>query len=297
MSSLRNAVKRITHKERSQPTNRQHLGILEKKKDYKVRSKDYHRKEDAITILRKKAAERNPDEFYFGMNRSKINKNGRHVKLDDARTVERGGGIGAEAVKLMKTQDLSYVRMQTLKDEKKVERLQASLHYLGDNHSPSTSEYGDNHDDVTKGKTRKHTVFVDGIDKANNFDVAEHFDTLPELAGRSFNRPRKETLLKMCSGDQVEYDEDGEERIYNPTEKQLKKEQKLAKLQARKISKARASAYAEMEARKKRIGSLKNAEAHLTTEKIVSSKGRKRKIKGAENGKPAIYKFRKKRAR
>ena len=197
----------------------------------------------------------------------------------------------------MKTQDLSYVRMQTLKDEKKAERLQASLHYLGDNHSPSTSEYGDNHDDVTKGKTRKHTVFVDGIDKANNFDVAEHFDTLPELAGRSFNRPRKETLLKMCSGDQVEYDEDGEERIYNPTEKQLKKEQKLAKLQARKISKARASAYAEMEARKKRIGSLKNAEAHLTTEKIVSSKGRKRKIKGAENGKPAIYKFRKKRAR
>ena len=52
-----------------------------------------------------------------------------------------------------------------------------------------------------------------------------------------------------------------------------------------------------MEARTKRIDLMKNAEAHLITEKIVTSKGRKRKIKPAENGKPAVYKFRKKRAR
>ena len=71
MSSLRNAVKRITHKERSQPTDRQHLGLLEKKKDYRIRAADYHHKRDAIATLRKKASERNPDEFYFGMNRTK----------------------------------------------------------------------------------------------------------------------------------------------------------------------------------------------------------------------------------
>ena len=61
MSSLRNAVKRVTHKERSQPQARAHLGLLEKKSDYKLRSKDYHRKQDRLKSMRSKAANRNPD--------------------------------------------------------------------------------------------------------------------------------------------------------------------------------------------------------------------------------------------
>jgi len=67
MSSLRNAVKRKTHKERAQPAKRRHLGLLEKKKDYLLRAKDYHRKQDRLRILREKAAMRNPDEFYKRM--------------------------------------------------------------------------------------------------------------------------------------------------------------------------------------------------------------------------------------
>ena len=35
----------------------------------------------------------------------------------------------------------------------------------------------------------------------------------------------------------------------------------------------------------------------MVTEKIVASKGRKRKIKEAEDGKPALYKFRVRRVR
>lgn len=295
MSSLRNAVKRITHKERSQPTNRKHLGLLEKKKDYKIRSKDYHRKEDAIKTLRQKAAQRNPDEFYFGMNNSKVS-DGRHVKLAESKAKGRENEIGPEAVKLMKSQDLSYVRMQTMKDARNIERLQASLHYLGDN--PSTiRDDGTGKSFLNKGK---HTVFVDSNEKAKDFDVAEHFNTVPEMAGRTFNRLRKEKLIEMSNeNNEVKYDNNGEEyhKSENQTEKQLKKERKLAKLHAKKISKARARAYAEMEARKKRMELLKNTEAHLVVEKIVASKGRKRKIKGTEDGKPAIYKFRRKRAK
>ena len=79
MSSLRNAVKLITHKERSQPQNRSDLGLLEKKKDYKLRAKDYHLKEEQLKAMKSKASLRNPDEFYFGMNRSTV-VDGTHKK-------------------------------------------------------------------------------------------------------------------------------------------------------------------------------------------------------------------------
>jgi U3 small nucleolar RNA-associated protein 11 len=288
MSSLRNAVKRVTHKERSQPTHRAHLGILEKKKDYKIRSNDYHKKQDMLTNLRRKASMRNPDEFYFGMNSSGVHE-GRHRKLEQAKQKEKMAEIGKDAIKIMKSQDLSYIRMQTMKDMRKIERMQASLQYLGDNPETMSNEN-------VIDKKRRHTVFVDTREKAEKFNVAEHFGTVPELAGRSFNRPRKETLLKMGTNDDGYYDDDNDQNELQ-SEKQIKKEKLLAKKRAISLAKARSSAYAEIEARTKRLEALKNAEAHLVTEKIVASKGRKRKIKDGENSKPSIYVFRRKRAK
>lgn len=71
MSSLRNSLHRRNHKERSQLSHRQRFGILEKHKDYVLRARDYHSKQDRIKRLRQKTAERNKDEFYFGMNRER----------------------------------------------------------------------------------------------------------------------------------------------------------------------------------------------------------------------------------
>ena len=70
-SSLRNSLHRRNHKERSQLAHRSRLGILEKHKDYVKRAKDFHSKQDRIRRLKGKASERNKDEFYFGMIRSK----------------------------------------------------------------------------------------------------------------------------------------------------------------------------------------------------------------------------------
>lgn len=276
MSSLRNAVKRIAHKERSQPQARQKLGILEKKKDYKQRSQDYHGKQDRIKALKSKASMRNPDEFYFGMKNSQV-RDGRHVKTLASKQRENADVIGAEAVKIMKNQDLSYVRMQKQRDMKKVERLQSSLHHL-------------DYSSVENTRKRKHTIFVESKTDADEFDVAEHFNTVPELAGRAFNRPRLEMLEKEAFESAAV---EGEELTEKELEKQAKKERRMA----RKAAKAKASAYKEMEARTKRVQVMERAEAHLVTEKNVAGKGRKRKIKAAEEGKPAVYKWRRKRLR
>lgn len=66
------ASKGRAHKERHQLTTRKKLGLLEKHKDYVLRAKAFHRKEDEIQALRKKAAFKNPDEFYHKMINTKM---------------------------------------------------------------------------------------------------------------------------------------------------------------------------------------------------------------------------------
>jgi len=278
MSSLRNAVKRITHKERSQPRNRRHLGILEKKKDYKKRAEDYHRKEDRIKAMQERAAMRNPDEFYFGMNTSQV-KDGKHKSS----SFEEARQLPPEMIKLMKDQDLSYFRMQKQKDMKRAERLQASLHIL------------DTEKEEKRGSKRKHAVFLDSQEDAKKFSVEKHFDTLPEFAGRTFNRLRSKDIEKLAKAGKTRVDEYGDE--HQPTEEELQKQAKLQRKIAKKIAKARSSAYGEMEARLERANKMSQAESHLVTEKLVAGKGRRRKIKGAENGQPAQYKWRRERKR
>ena len=56
-------MKSKVHRERSQPIARQSLGILEKKKDYKIRADYQHRTTAVRKDLTLKAALKNPDEF------------------------------------------------------------------------------------------------------------------------------------------------------------------------------------------------------------------------------------------
>lgn len=130
MSAMRNAVQRRNHKERAQPLERKKWGLLEKKKDYSLRAKDHNAKKRKIKTLQSKAAQRNEDEFYFAMmsnatrNGARIAKRGEQNSggLDGA-----GKSLSVDVVKLMKTQDASYLRTMLSSTRKLRERAERAI--------------------------------------------------------------------------------------------------------------------------------------------------------------------------
>ncbi|RSH83567.1 uncharacterized protein EHS24_007255 [Apiotrichum porosum] len=127
----KNVMSRRNHRERAQPLHRAKLGLLEKHKDYVHRARDYKSKKDRIKNLREKAAFRNKDEFYWGMVKGKT-KGGIHIQ-------DRGNeALSTDVVKLLKTQDLGYIKVQIAQDEKKIAKLRAELEVTAPVAGPSS---------------------------------------------------------------------------------------------------------------------------------------------------------------
>lgn len=110
------------HRERSQPANRAKLGMLEKHKDYVKRAADFHRKERRLKALQVRAAYKNPDEFYFGMIRSRVTTVGEHRKREVGQN-----SLPNDVVALLKTQDLAYVQRQRILNDKAIRLLREQV--------------------------------------------------------------------------------------------------------------------------------------------------------------------------
>ncbi|KAI5864879.1 U3 small nucleolar RNA-associated protein 11 [Durotheca rogersii] len=166
MSSMRNAVQRRVHRERAQPHERERLGLLEKHKDYSLRAKDYSRKKAQLRALRRKAADRNEDEFYFGM-LSRRGPAGAASALvrpggDGARPSKKWSGtvagdrgaraLDVDAVRLLKTQDLAYVRTARNAAAKRVRGLEERVAALGGDLDDDDDD--DDDDEEDEGPTR-----------------------------------------------------------------------------------------------------------------------------------------------
>ncbi|KAL9092571.1 MAG: hypothetical protein Q9165_004375 [Trypethelium subeluteriae] len=249
MSSMwrNSAGQRRNHKERAQPIERGKHGLLEKHKDYSLRAADFASKKRRLRALRQKAAMRNPDEFSFAMVSSRTDGHG-------ARIADRGNRpLSQDVVKLLKTQDIGYVRTMLQKTRKERERAEQGLQILeggdGDKELRVLREVGGPGE---KGKGT-HMVFVGSRDEQLDFRAEEWFGTDEKGLKRSWNRGKRKQVPvheeDEEQGDQIEQVEGGEE-AFDRTER-------------RRIQRSKESRRKYLEALKEREQDLIIAEQEL----------------------------------
>ncbi|EJU00033.1 small-subunit processome [Dacryopinax primogenitus] len=284
-SSIRNAAPRRNHKERGQLANRKKLGLLEKHKDYILRARDYHSKQDRLNRLRIKAGERNKDEFYFGMVKGRT-EGGVHVQ-------ERGNvSLPVDVVKVLKSQDANYIRTQKAANLRRIEALKAQLVLLADL-LPSTSGLTASElktlktaglvagSALSKGKLSAvkrtgHVVFAETEEegmpvmstagKDEDGDEEFHIDTTPmDLDALGWLPPSSKGKRRSTAPSQAASDPDLNE----------------LSTEAERIQ-HRSHLLAELAARQLRDHQLRFALSELELQKVLMGPGGKKKLREAE---------------
>lgn len=271
-STMRNAIKRVTHKERGQLEGRKKLGMLEKHKDYVERANDYKKKRKTLSTLKKKADERNPDEFYHHMYNSKV-KDGRHEEINRSE-------LSGETLHLLQSQDLGYLVHKKAIDARKVGRLKDQIHLIGD------------------VAPRSHRIFVDSEEDLQAFDAAQHFDTLPGLVDRVHNRPRLSQL--DLEKDALATRKRAVALPLSPQAALDEEAQYADKTKKRRLS----PQLSELKARTKRAKKIDEALQALQTKRNALRPGHKVKVivktklgKQGKEKETVLYKFRRERAK
>ncbi|KAI0322185.1 small-subunit processome [Amylostereum chailletii] len=294
-SSLRNSLHRRNHKERSQLAHRSRLGILEKHKDYVLRARDYHSKQDRITRLKQKAADRNKDEFYFAMNRQKT-KGGVHVQ--DKWNV----ALPVDMVKILKSQDENYIRTMRTAGLKKIEKLKGQLSAMADLLTPGSIDAEDAGDTLEEEelKTLREAGVIAGPSSsrkkgsksaAKHIIFAETEDEAREYAAsRKANDRRGEGAMDVDvpTVDDLGWKSPDDGKNKNKGKGKAKGGGSAVALASAESERQQASAtnrtrlLKELSARLHRDRMLRYAERELEMQKLLMGKGGSKKIKGLE---------------
>ena len=229
--SLKRYIKHRDRKERAQLSHRKHLGLLEKQKDYKVRGDDFRKKRARIRMLQAKAETRNPDEFSHKMNQKKLDSHGNVVQNQQQHR-------NANVMKRDKEVDVAFLKS----------RMKAQRRLLRDQHNSLAAL-----DQMDKVE-RTQVIFVDSDDEVEDWDAAQHFDTLPELVGQTHNRLKRDQL--------------DEELIVN----------KITPGMLKKVDQAKKEAYEKVREDEKLLREMKQAHDQNVLQRHLMDGGRYQKI-------------------
>lgn len=175
------------HRERAQPAARARLGLLEKHSDYVKRAQDFHRKDRTIKGLKIRAQYKNPNEFAFGMIKSRLAKDGTHRDGPEVRA------LPVDVVKIMKSQDLSYVRMMKKVNQGRLDKL-VGRQAEDDEGRPKKITFYDSDDDIEALDTKvKQDNNENEEDEESSEDETSKL-TEAELAEVKIRRERLEKL-------------------------------------------------------------------------------------------------------
>jgi U3 small nucleolar RNA-associated protein 11 len=309
MSSLsKNVLPRREHRERAQPSGRvSKHGLLEKKKDYKLRAKDANRKARRLQLLREKAAFRNPDEFYHAMERAAPTKNGRVRRARDPNAADNHHTADGAVRRLVETQDRAYVRVKSARERANIDALKNSLHFLAV---------------AAADQTRKHTVFVDDddVDTGRNQDEYaddsndeddDDDDSGPRIvrepgtgAVQLFNRElhfnaERARLAARLRTDDVDGSVDLDDAAAMAAAAGIRPLATHDARITRKAKKKSQKAYLELEQRISRASRLNMAMEDLTLRQKLLGKGARTKVKvgNAQAGVLPVFKWKKERKR
>ncbi|KAG8219633.1 u3 small nucleolar RNA-associated protein 11 [Butyriboletus roseoflavus] len=285
-SSLRNSLHRRNHKERSQLAHRAKYGILEKHKDYVLRARDYHSRQDHLNRLRQKAANRNKDEFYFAM-KTERTVHGVHVK-------DRGNtSIPMDMVKLLKTQDEGYIRTIKAVGLKKIDKIKRQITDLANlvSSGHTVEDSGDDEpladaeletlrtagvippDTARKRSSPKHIVFAEDAAEAQQYleqstvDKAANIVTLAGSSSRSELGWKTQDSAKSRRRRKNQSIVDGVDSAAEEQDLNVKHRKRLLK---------------ELAARLVRDTQLSYALRELEMQRLLVGKGGRKKVRGAE---------------
>jgi len=278
MSSLRNSLHRRNHKERSQLAHRAKFGILEKHKDYVLRARDYHSKQERIKTLQRKAANRNKDEFYFGMVNEKTNQ-GVHIQ-DMGNTA-----MPVDMVKILKTQDENYVRTMRNSNAKKIDRIKAQLSTMTD-----LVHEGGGVDEEELIVLEKSGILasrkIKGRAKAHSMNGPKHI-VFVEEGEDTYEGPSNATSAPEVFPEDDESEVDLGWKPEGPQKRKHKHKPQAhddsdPQLLEDGLKKHRQRLVRELSARMERDKQLRYAERELEMQRLLMGKGRTKKLKGVE---------------
>ncbi|KAK6461375.1 small-subunit processome [Scheffersomyces coipomensis] len=234
MTKLTHNIQKKQHRERSQTEKRSKFGLLEKKKDYRLRANDYHKKQAALAALKAKAATYNPDEYYHSMTRKRTDDNGIIISDRDTEV------LSVNEVKLLKTQDVNYIRTLRLNEMSKINKQKELLNFKANG---------------------KHTVFIDSKEQLHNFDASEHFNTDVALLERRENR---------LTIDQLKTNK----KIIESQDEVLKEKNDVKKLKQIKLFQKRINREAELKSIESRMENTKELMKKGSKKKVINASGK-----------------------